>query len=104
MAEEIKRTIFQGTELKFGVEITSEGFSMQDDDFKVVVKNMKHEKEIRKEDMLVDGEDNYIFTLDTSEFGTGDYWAFVYAYVPDADFDDGLRTEIQKIKLCTVMS
>lgn len=104
MAEELRRTIFQGTELKFSLEIESDGFSMQDDDFKVVIKNMKHEKEIRKEDMLLDGEEHYIFTIDTAEFGTGDYWALVYAYVPDADFDDGIRTEVQKSKLCTVTS
>ena len=42
------------------------------------------------------------FTLDTAELGTGDYIVTTIAYVPDEDFDDGLRTEVQKQLLCSV--
>ena len=104
MANEVTKPIYQGTELKFLLDIESEGFVMADDDFYIVIKNMKNEKTIRKEEMLVAEEDKYLFTVDTAELGTGDYWLMVVAYVADSDFDDGLRTEVQKLKLCTVTS
>lgn len=104
MADVETRTIYQGTELKFLLEITSEGFSMVDDDFKVVIKNIKNEKVIRKDEMLLTDNDEYIFTVDTAELGTGEYWITTIAYVPDTDFDDGIRTEVQKQLLCVVTS
>lgn len=104
MANEVTKPIYQGTELKFLLDIESVGFSMADDDFYIVIKNMKNEKTIRKEDMLVTNEDKYLFTVNTGELGTGDYWLTAVALVPDTDFDDGLRTEVQKFKLCKVTS
>ena len=109
MADNVKkeqRTIYLGTELKFALEIESEGFSMDTDDFKVVIKSVKKKKEIviPKEEMLLDENEKYLFTIDTEVLGVGDYWIYVYAYVPDEDFPDGIRTEVQKLHLCGVMS
>ena len=101
---EVTRPIYKGTELKFQLEITADGFSMQDDDFKVVIKNIKNEKEIRKEEMILTDDERYLFTIDTGELGTGEYWLTTIAYVPDDDFDDGLRTEVRKQLLCVVTS
>lgn len=102
MANDTIKKIYLGTELKFQVDIESDGFSMADDDFNVVIKNKKIEKTIKKEDMLVTAEEKYIFTLDTAEFGAGEYIIITTAYVPDEDFDDGLRTEVTKQTLCVV--
>lgn len=98
------RTIYQGTELKFLLDIQSEGFSMADDDFKVVIKNTKKSVTIPKAEMILDENENYLFTVDTGFMGTGEYWITTIAYVPDDDFDDGLRTEVQKQLLCVVTS
>ena len=102
----VQRSIYLGTELKFALSIESEGFSMETDDFKVVVKSTKKKKEIviTKEEMLIDENEKYLFLIDTEELGIGEYWIYVYAYVPDEDFPDGIRTEVQKQQLCTVMS
>ena len=102
--ENVRRTIYQGTELKFTLNIQSEGFSMADDDFKVVIKNTKKSVTIPKADMILDENENYLFTVDTGFMGTGEYWITTIAYVPDDDFDDGLRTEVQKQLLCVVTS
>jgi len=102
--ENVRRTIYQGTELKFTLDIQSEGFSMADDDFKVVIKNTKKSVTIPKSDMILDENENYLFTVDTGFMGTGEYWITTIAYVPDDDFDDGLRTEVQKQLLCVVTS
>ena len=98
------RTIYQGTELKFTLDIQSDGFSMADDDFKVVIKNTKKSVEIPKNEMILTENEDYLFTVDTGFMGTGEYWLIVYAYVPDDDFDDGIRTEVQKQLLCVVTS
>lgn len=103
MAEETRK-IYKDTRLKFTLDIQSVGFSMADDDFKVVIRNLKAEKTITKGEMLVNDDDEYIFTVDTQELGTGDYYITTYAYVPDTDFDDGIRTEVTKQLLCVVTS
>lgn len=100
----VRRTIYQGTELKFTLDIQSDGFSMADDDFKVVIKNTKKSVTILKAEMILDENENYLFTVDTGFMGTGEYWITTIAYVPDDDFDDGLRTEVQKQLLCVVTS
>lgn len=100
----IQRTIYQGTELKFTLDIDIDGFSMDDDDFKVTIKNTKNEITIPKAEMLVTEDNEYLFTVDTLQMGTGDYYVITTAYVPDTDFDDGLRTEVQKQLLCVVTS
>ena len=102
--ENVRRTIYQGTELKFTLDIQSDGFSMADDDFKVVIKNTKKSVTISKAEMILDENENYLFTVDTGFMGTGEYWITTIAYVPDDDFDDGLRTEVQKQLLCVVTS
>ena len=104
MAELEKRMIYQGTELKFLLDITSMGFNMVDDDFFIVVKNMKGSITIPKEDMVLTEDDKFIFTVNTATLGTGDYYVIVTAQVPDEDFDDGFRQEVQKALLCTVTS
>lgn len=99
------RTIYQGTELKFLLDIQSDGFSMVNDDFKVTIKNAtKKEVTIDKSEMIVTDEDKFLFTIDTALLGTGEYYITTTAYVPDEDFDDGFRTEVQKSLLCVVTS
>lgn len=102
--QSIQRTIYQGTELKFVLDIDIEGFSMDSDDFKVTIKNTKNEITIPKSEMLLTENDEWLFTVDTAQMGTGDYYVIVTAYVPDTDFEDGLRTEVQKQLLCVVTS
>ena len=100
--ENVRRTIYQGTELKFTLDIQSEGFSMADDDFKVVIKNTKKSVTIPKAEMILDENENYLFTVDTGFMGTGEYWITTIAYVPDDDFDED--EELHAAKLITVIS
>lgn len=102
----IFRPIYLGTELKFSLDIQVEGFDMLDDDFKIIVKtaNTKRVVEITKGEMILTDEDVFLFTIDTAILGTGEYYITTFAYVPDEDFDDGLRTEVHKKLLCEVMS
>ena len=102
--EELKN-VYKGTELKFILTIDADGFSMVDDDFKIRLSTNDGRKyiEITKEQMAVDEDDNYIFMFDTSCLGTGIVTMTTFAYVPDEDFDDNLRTEVDKIAICRIM-
>lgn len=109
-----------GTELKYLLEVKSEGFSMVTDDFKVELYNSRFRKEIPKDEMIVETPDSnpsssssssseeepgpeYYFILDTNDFGTGEIMMKVTAYVPDFAFPDSLRTEVFKKELCKVV-
>lgn len=98
----INDKIFVGTELKFKIDIEAEGFSMEDDDFNVVIQRRNVKKVFNKEGLIKDGEGNYYVCFDTAEFGVGTISAVVTAYVPDTDFPDGLRTEVYAMDLVNI--
>ena len=92
-----------GTELKFALTITAEGFSMDDDWFSIELKRGgKSVVTIPKNECIHDGEGNWYFTFDSRDFGTGTVTAIITALVPDEDFDDNLRTEVTKIDLINI--
>lgn len=103
-----------GTELKYKVEVTASGFSMDENDFTVEVRRGSRSKVYGKNDMIIrevesEGEGGqtvteteYYITIDTAFFGSGKYDFITRAYVPDDDFDDGLRTEIDKQSILIV--
>lgn len=95
---------YLGEELKFAVNITAQGFSMADDDFDIIVSVGKIKQTYNKLDLVVDDQGNYYLLVDTTAFKKGDMYATIYAYVPDPDFDDGFRTEIDKVKLTTLIA
>ena len=99
-----KAITFKGTDLKYLLKIESEGFSMDDDDFKVILRNSFGTKkvEIEKSQMLKSGDDGYIFTFSTDDVGTNEIIMTTIAYVPDSDFDDGIRTEVERFVLCII--
>ena len=104
VSEIVERPIYLGTELKFSLNIEAEGFDMLEDDFKVIINNMQKSVEIEKGEMILTQNDEFLFTLPTETLGTGDYYLTTVAQVPDADFDDGFRQEVQKTFLCKVTS
>lgn len=91
------------SETKLNVHLNPiDGFKMVDYDFECeafvftnkVVKKQK--AEMKKED-----DDNYVMTLtdeDMRTIGRGRINVLVTAYIPDADFADGFRTE--RVLLC----
>ena len=85
-----------GTGLKFAVNITAEGFSMEEDDFKVEFRCGRKKLELSKEDMSIGEDGAFIANVDTSLLGVGTLSVITTAYVPDEDWDGGLRTEIDK--------
>lgn len=88
-----------GTELKINVHIERlDGYRMSDIDFYCdfyVYTNRR--VTIVKEQMVKADDDNYVALVDSSKLGTGTIRCRVTAHIPDADFDDGIRTEIEEV-------
>lgn len=84
-----------GTEKKLVVSIDPIGnLSMDDYDFKVEAYAKGKALVIPKEKTVRKDKDNYAICVDTAKIGKGRLMIKVIAYIPDADFDDMLRTEI----------
>lgn len=107
--------------LKYKVEITAEGFSMEDDEFSVEVRRGSKSVLFEKADMLIhevetevagsgsgagetEVETEYYIAIDTEALGAGQYVAITRAYVPDDDVEGGVRVEITKQNLIPVRS
>lgn len=97
-------SVWQGGDLKFLVEITAEGFDITRDDYRIVLKRGNKEIEVAKS-AIVENEGEYFLCLEKeviAELGTGDIYVVTYAEVPDSDFSDAFRTEVDKQLLCTI--
>ena len=90
---------FLGTELKLNINIEPMGDTTMDDyDFIVdAYCSVKKTISIPKKDAIRVDENNYMVLVDTNLIGSGRLKCRITAYVPDADFDDGLRTEVAGI-------
>lgn len=98
----VNESAFIGTELKFNVNIQSSGFSMLDDDFRIILQCGSKEIVFEKADCIIDEDQNFFIVIDTSLLKRGDVYAITYAYVPDEDCPDGIRTEVDKQLLFTI--
>lgn len=102
---ENKPTIYLGTEVKFSVKIEASGFDMSEDEWSVTLKKSAKTLTVTKDAAVYDADDDaWYITFDTSYFGVGTVYAVVTAQVPDEDFEDGLRTEVEKSVLCQILS
>lgn len=88
-----------GTEYTYALNITAPGFSMIENDFKVVLKCGNKSITLEKRDLVRDQEDNFYLCFDSSLLGPGAIYAIVTAYIPDPNFEDGFRTEVVKLNL-----
>lgn len=88
--------VYLGSEIKINIHILPiQNYSMADYDWFIelftksnsIVKKQKGEC-IRRDN------DNYIVILDTNDVGDGVLRFRLTAFIPDLDFDDGLRTEV----------
>ena len=89
-----------GTELKINVPLDRlDGYRMSDIDFSCdfyVYTNRK--VSINKEQMIKADDDNYVACVDSTKLGVGKIMCRVTAFIPDADFEDGLRKEVETVE------
>lgn len=92
---------YVGSDLKFKVDITASGFNIAEDDFTIVLVQGNRSKVLHRDD-LVAGEDGYYLTVNAEEFNEGIIKMIVSAEVPDDDFEDGSRREVECLELCKI--
>ena len=100
-----KKIVQQGEEKKVQITITRTGFVMNDDDFKVKLSwgLMGQSMTITKDQMFSNDRDEWFFVFDSSPM-IGPITAECTYYVPDSDYPDGLRTEVNRQFLCFVVT
>lgn len=106
---------FSGTERKFLVEITSPGFDIARDEFEIALTRGLDQKVFHKSDMVVENytveeggqtveKTDFFLCFDTQDFGNGTLYATIVAHVPDSDFPDGIRDEVEEFPLMLIKS
>lgn len=90
-----------GTDLKFALDITGEGFSMDDDDYEIELSCGNKKVPVSKQEVIdASDEDGYYLLVDSSKFPSGTLHMVVTAYVPDNSFKTKVRREVMSMDLC----
>ena len=89
--------IYEGTKLKYLLNIEGDGFDMDAENFDVTFVGEKGTVKIRKSDMVSNGNGKYYVLVNTALLGAGVLKAVVTAHISDPDFPDGLRDEVYVI-------
>ena len=101
--ENIKNIIQQGEMAKYQVIIEHEDFSMTENDFRLILTwGMRGDSlTISKADMLENDNGQFYFTFNTKDM-VGKVQVECQYDVPDDDYEDGYRTEVERQPLCFV--
>lgn len=92
---ELNADIYLGSEFKAYIKLDPVA-SMNMDDYDFYAEyycNPNRKIKIEKKDMIRKSENEYWACLNSSDLGTGTLKCNVVRFVPDADFDDSLRTD-----------
>ena len=101
--ENIKNIIQQGEMAKYQIIIEHEDFSMTENDFRLLLTwGMRGDSlTISKADMLENDNGQFYFTFATKDM-VGKVQVECQYDVPDDDYEDGYRTEVERQPLCFV--
>lgn len=88
-----------GTKFKINVHVEPiDGYTMDDYGFTCLFYIYANRYvEVKKEDMVRLDESNYVACIDSSKLGVGLVRMRITADIPDADFPDGYRTEVEDV-------
>jgi hypothetical protein len=95
---------YLGSGQKWAVTLTCEGFSMNEDDWKIIITCGNKVLEFTKENSVQDENGQWYIAVDTSKLSPGKAIITCVAYVPDEDFENGVRTEILERGLINIKS
>lgn len=109
--------IYKGTEVKFKVELTAEGFSMDNNDFDIEVVSPRGSVTGSKTGSIADNnvtsngngvvifkESNSWYAIaDTTDLAKGDLRVIATARIPDTNADDGIRNDVAVASLGTLV-
>lgn len=100
MDNSTKTNIIKGTELKLALNISDIGkYVLEDLNFHIIAyTNQKKKFTIEKKDCIHVNDSCYLILIDTSIYDIGNLILDVFLDVLDDDFEDGIRTEVYRIK------
>ena len=103
MASELSNIIQQGEEVKYKITITHPNFIMNEDNFRVKLPwgMLNKQMVITKSQMISNENDDWYFMFPTDDM-IGRVKAECSFDVPDSDYADGFRTEVDRQYLCFV--
>lgn len=94
---------YVGSDLKWAVSMTCEGFDMNENDWKIIVSRGPKHVEFTKDNAIYDEQaDQWYICVDTTAIGPGKAIITFVAYVPDSDVNGGIRTEIAEYDLVNI--
>lgn len=89
--------VAKGTIIKLAVSIElPSGLTMDDIDFECKFSVTLNSQTIKKSEMVRNDENSYTCFLDTNNIGRGEIWIEATAYLPDTDYEGGIRPEVDK--------
>lgn len=89
--------VAKGTIIKLAVSIElPSGLTMDDIDFECKFSVTLNSQTIKKSEMVRNDENSYTCFLDTNIIGRGEIWIETTAYLPDTDYEGGIRPEVDK--------
>ena len=91
--------IFNGTGTKWAVNIKIQDFSMDEDEWKIVVSRGPKEVVFTKENSIRDINGQWYICVLSEDLGPGQFYITFYAYVVDGDFPGGIRPEIRRFEM-----
>ena len=95
---------YEGSDLKFLVEMTASGFDMDEDNWSVGVQCGTKIVRVYAKEECIQGEDGkWYVCIDRDVLRKGDLSLIAYADVPDTDFDDGYRNEVDKSRMGKIL-
>lgn len=97
-------SIYLGTDLKVLIEMEAPGFSMSEDNWEVSLKSGgKVLKTFAKDECIEDSEGKFYICIRAADLKTGTIDIVFHALVPDDDWDDGIRNEVDKKVLAQII-
>lgn len=101
-ASTVEEKYYVGTDLKFAIDITADGFDMGSDDYTCTLSCGSQRVVVSKSDITEDENGQHYLLIDTTQFPSGVLRWVVTASVPDGDFVKGYRNEVEAIDLCEI--
>lgn len=93
---------WKGTGLKYAVTMTCDGFDMDTDDWEITVIRGNDQWTYTSENSIQDDNGQWYICVDTAALTSGDMYIVFDASVPDEDFEDGIRHEVQQYYLTNI--
>lgn len=88
---------FIGTDLKFQITLTAEGFNQGSDRYDLDFYCGDQLRHFTQKDIVTDGDGHYYLLVPTAGLTPGMMRLVITAYVPDTDFGNRVRKEVESV-------